>query len=329
MRAFRCRVEPWLAGMLLSLLLPMAWAADQGEEAVLARVGQTTISLGEFEARFQAGLRQRFYHGQVPDEQLAEYRQTLLQSMIDRLLLVAEARRQGLDSDPERVEKAVARISRRYESSPLWQQRGEQLRVSLRQGLMVDDLVDQLRQRLHASAAEPTEEALRDYYARHPDQFTTPQRLRVSLILLKVDPWAPESAWQAAIAEAGRLRQQIEDGQDFAELARLHSADGSASQGGDLGFLHRGMLAPEAEKIVDTLRPGQVSQPLRLLQGIALFRLQERQPARLNPFDKARQRVAELFQREQRQRLWQGLLARLRAATTVAVDHRLLVEVGR
>jgi len=56
--------------------------------------------------------------------------------------------------------------------------------------------------------------------------------------------------------------------------------------------------------------------------------LQERQSAQLNPFAQARQRVSELYQREQQQRLWQGLLARLRSATTVAVDYELLARVG-
>ncbi len=301
---------------------------EAGGDEILVRIGSDRITVGAFEAQFASGIRQRFYHGKVPAERLKAYREELLQSMIDRRLLVAEARRRGIRPDPARIDGAVARISRRYEKSRLWRQRGESLKVSLREGLKADDLIDQLHARLDALVGEPSDQDLRAYYEGHPEQFTTPERSRVAVILLKVDPWAPESAWQAALDEARSIRDRIEHGASFAEQARLHSADASADKGGDLGYIHRGMLSPEAEKVVDGLDLGQVSQPLRLLKGIALFRLADREPARLNPFESARERVRSLYLREERRRRWQGLIDRLRASTVIDVDRERLARIG-
>ncbi len=312
---------------LAFLSFPPLSAADGAD--VLARVDDRTITVDEFTGRFEAGLRQRFYHGRVPEARLDEYRRELLQSMIDRLLLVAEAKRRGIEADPARVEAAVARIGRRYEGSRLWREQGEDLVARLRAGLEIDDLIDRLRERVEADLPEASERELRDYYAAHPERFTTPERLRVSLILLKVDPWAPESAWQAAIDEAEGLRWRIASGADFAELARLHSSDRSAADGGDLGYVHKGMLAAEAERVVDELEIGEVSRPLRLLQGIALFRLEAREPPRLNGFDRARERVADLLRRERREARWRGLLERLRGAASIDVDRAVLAGIGQ
>lgn len=69
---------------------------------------------------------------------------------------------------------------------------------------------------------------------------------------------------------------------DFATLARTYSQDGSAAQGGDLGWAHPGMFVPEFERVMDQLAPGQISQPLISRFGVHLIQLTERRNATLS-----------------------------------------------
>jgi peptidyl-prolyl cis-trans isomerase SurA len=73
-----------------------------------------------------------------------------------------------------------------------------------------------------------------------------------------------------------QLKERIDNGVKFDELARLHSEDGSAAKGGDLGWLNPGDTVPEFQKAMDALQPGQVSEPVQSPFGWHLIQVLER-----------------------------------------------------
>lgn len=80
------------------------------------------------------------------------------------------------------------------------------------------------------------------------------------------------------------FKRRIEAGQaDFAELAREHSQDASARTGGDLGWASPGMFVPEFEEAINSLRPGQIAEPLVSRFGVHLVQLLERRQATMSP----------------------------------------------
>jgi len=91
----------------------------------------------------------------------------------------------------------------------------------------------------------------------------------------------------AARAQLAGFRQQIETGKaSFEELAKLHSQDGSATQGGDLGWANPGNMVPEFEKVMDSLKLGEISDPLVSRFGVHLVQVLERREAPLSMRDK-------------------------------------------
>ncbi len=100
-------------------------------------------------------------------------------------------------------------------------------------------------------------------------------------ILLRTNAQMSETAAAARLAE---YRRRIETGQaTFEALAREHSQDGSAKQGGDLGWAAPGRYVPEFEQAVESLQPGQVSEPVVTRFGVHLIQLVERREAPLTP----------------------------------------------
>lgn len=73
-----------------------------------------------------------------------------------------------------------------------------------------------------------------------------------------------------------QLKERIENGADFAELARLHSDDISARKGGDLGWLSPGDTVPEFERAMDSLQPGELSDPIQTPFGWHLIQVLKR-----------------------------------------------------
>ena len=104
---------------------------------------------------------------------------------------------------------------------------------------------------------------------------------RARHILLRVSLQLGETAARDKLNELKRL---IHSGKaDFAALAREHSQDGSAGQGGDLGWSNPGMFVPEFEEAMNKLAPGQISEPLVSRFGVHLIQLMERREVALKP----------------------------------------------
>lgn len=99
------------------------------------------------------------------------------------------------------------------------------------------------------------------------------QQTHARHILIKVNEVVSE-------AEAKRklqaVKERLDHGGDFAELARLYSQDGSAPKGGDLDWLYPGDTVPEFERAMDALKVGEVSQPVQSMFGWHLIQVLER-----------------------------------------------------
>jgi peptidyl-prolyl cis-trans isomerase SurA len=103
---------------------------------------------------------------------------------------------------------------------------------------------------------------------------------RARHILLRPSAQLNEAQARARLLD---FKKRVQAGQaDFAALAREHSQDGSAAQGGDLGWASPGMFVPEFENVMNQLAPGEVSEPLLSRFGLHLIQVQERRQAKLS-----------------------------------------------
>ncbi len=113
------------------------------------------------------------------------------------------------------------------------------------------------------------------YYDAHQDEFKVPARATVKAVVLSKTPTAADTA--AALERARRLRQEITDGTDFADVARRESADStSARQGGDLGTFPKGRMTPPFDSAVFAARVGRLTEPVKTSFGYHLIEVTKR-----------------------------------------------------
>jgi parvulin-like peptidyl-prolyl isomerase len=285
-------------------------------DTVFATVDDVEITRDAFERAVYAAARQTFYHGQPPGgEEFIEFRKSVADKMIVRELLLKEAERRGIEPDRASVDAQIAVYEDRYGDTERWQAEGPQMVAALRTKFDSDSVLEKLEAGVRT--VPPTDDAT---YDENPALFTQPAQNRASIILLGVPAAATPAVWQAAREEAARVLQRLQDGDAFEELASLHSSDKTASAGGDMGFLHKGTLSAAAEEAVNTLAIGEVSEPVQVLEGIAIFKLTGRKPAELRSFEEVRQRAGDLLARDAGEQQWNALVADLRAASEVVVD---------
>jgi parvulin-like peptidyl-prolyl isomerase len=151
----------------------------------------------------------------------------------------------------------------------------------------------------------PSEAELTEYYAKNQPRFVVPEQVNFSTIFL---PFLPARAGNKGIeatvqADAASLSARAKAGADFVELARRHSQHRpTAEQGGLVGWVTQEQLAPELAQVAFTLKPGEVSEPIRTPFGFQIIRINDRKPAGQRSFDEARGEIDLLRRHEQQTR---------------------------
>lgn len=317
-----------LATTAVAAAATAAVAAELDPETVFARVGDSVITFEEYNNAFGAAARGKFYHGKAPENEVAKLQRDVADKLVGRVLLLREAKRRGIAPDTAEIQKTIDAYEKRYGNSEQWKKTREQVLPGLTARLTDDSLVKQLEKTVRAiPAPQPAE--VEAYYEANKDKFTEPERMRVSSILLKVDPSSPPEARQQADAKAKELYKSLKDGADFATLARENSDDKSGVTGGDMGYLHKGMIPPAVQDMLATMKPGETSEPVHLLEGVAIIRLTERVESRQLPLERVLERATLLLKRDKSEAVWNELVAELRKATPAQIkdgDFLPLVE---
>ena len=170
---------------------------------------------------------------------------------------------------------------------------------------------------------EDNEDALRSVYENQVAMFTTPEQRRASHILISVNETTDDATALEAVA---RIKADLDAGADFATLAKEKSDDpGSASRGGDLGFLGKGLMDPKFEQVAFSLAANAVSEPVRSTFGYHLILVTDIRVSKTKPFEDAREDVRREYRRQQGEQLYYEQVEEL---TNLVFEHPDNLEVA-
>jgi peptidyl-prolyl cis-trans isomerase SurA len=256
--------------------------ADDSDETIadriIAVVNNDAITLAELQESI-VSYRQENQGGRSgpSDEDL---RRDFLTRLIDNRLQLQEADREKITVEDielneeflERIKKYGAKNEEEFEK--LIKSQGitiDSIKKRLREGLKVQKLV----RRKVTLRVSVTEGEINEYLDENRAKLETGLSFHARHILVTPEGDS-DVGWEAARIKAEMLRAQLQDGADFTELAKQHSRDATAKDGGDLGTLKRGELAPEVEAEILGLGVGQISRPVRSPLGYHVFRLESK-----------------------------------------------------
>lgn len=285
-----------------------------------AKVGDMYVTWIDYNNEYATETRKKFYHGKPSDDAVAAFQRQIGDTLVTNAMLVLEAKRRKIKPDEAFVKQQLDQYEQRFAKNPNWPEARPRVLPILTERVQNENLRSKLEE-LVRNVPAPSKKQLRKYYAEHQDKFTAPPATRVSVILIKVDPGAPDTDWQKASEQAQDLVKRLRAGEDFAELAREYSGDKTAEDGGDMGYLHEGMLPGLPAETVSKLQPGETSDPVNLMEGVGIFRLVERKEAKVNSFEASEPRAKELWLKEQSDNAWNSLIANLKKSTPVQVDE--------
>jgi len=122
-----------------------------------------------------------------------------------------------------------------------------------------------------------TPEEAQEFFDNHKADYTVPAKVRARQIVVRLPEDADEKVFEAKQQEARALFEQAKTATDFAALAREKSQDpATAAKGGDLGLVEKGKLSEDLGQVLFSMKPGDVRGPVRIEQGFAIVKVEER-----------------------------------------------------
>ena len=292
--------------------------------AVVARVNGKAILGRDLEQRVQSQLAGI---GNPPWNNLREdYRLGLttesLGALIASELLFQKATSAGIKASDAEVKTEFDKVAKSFSSDAEMNtelaNRGLDrtgLTKELARGLVVNKFVEEnIRKK-----AAVTETEAQQYYKDHTEEFRHPDLIRTSHILIRVPEGATAEQDSAARARATALLARLKKGEDFAKVAKENSMDASASEGGDVGYLAKGGLAPEYEDAAYALPVGGISDVVRTQFGYHIIKVTDKKKEGVASFEEVRAQLIDFLKNKQVEDQTDGYVIELRKAAKVEI----------
>jgi peptidyl-prolyl cis-trans isomerase C len=272
-----------LASKLQKAGMAKGKVTQEAGDIVIATVNGKPITMSEYNNKLK--LMSPFERARYSDE---DGHKKFLRTLIQRKLMLQEARRIKLDRDTEVLQKI------------------DQLLQEITERGLIETLVE--REVMNKTVV--TDEEAKRYYNQHKDEFTEKEQVKARHILV------------LTAEVAGEIRRALENGGDFAQLAETQSIDQhTAKNGGDLGYFERGQMVPEFEKSCFGLKVGEISGVVETQFGYHIIKLEDKKEAVTKVFYEVSDEIKKRLIADKQRAEYQKWLDRLEKKAKIEMDE--------
>jgi peptidyl-prolyl cis-trans isomerase C len=271
---------------------------------VVAKVNGKPIYEEQLKPEVENGLRMLGKYGmrkEAPDV-VQRLQSRALDKAIGEELIIQESQKLTIEDVDERVEQKLKALQGKYATEERFEEYLKQnnltmegVRGSLRAHVYVDEY---LRKK---GLAEPhiPEQRIREAYDRNPGSYSREETIKVSHILIAVDGTAGPEENEQALQKTEKIRKEILDGKDFAEMAKQHSDCNSASGGGSLGHIRKGYMPEEFDRVAFAMEKDAVSEVVKTKFGYHMIKVFDKKSAGVAPYEEVRDFIEKYLQQQE------------------------------
>ncbi len=331
--------------MIALLFLAVPVMADDSndtnnEEEIPAIVNGEKISMSELDSfantqqilmslyQTNQEFAQIIFQTEAGNEVIKEYRKKKLDELITKKLMVAEAKNREIKINQEKKDKIFNDYIERIKTQnnlteeKLLEALGNQGIESLDQyktmfleqsedGLLLNELQKQVLDEVTVS-----EDKVKNYYESNKPQFEVKEQVKTSHILFKTE----ERSEEEAKAEAEKIVKMLEEGKDFAELAKEYSEGPSASNGGDIGYITKDdNIALEYKEAAFSMNVDEVSEPVKSEFGYHVIKVTDKKEAGIQAFAEVKGEIESKLLNTKKQQTWEEFVRKLRDEAEIEV----------
>lgn len=226
---------------------------------------------------------QKMFGVTVKDEEKDKLKKDILNELISAELLYQASQKAGLGDLNKEVDSQLENIKKGFGSDEEFQ------KVLKERGIETKDLKEDIKKGVYINAylekdvfsklSPMTEDEKKQEYEANKDKLNVPDEVKASHVLIKVGEKATPEEKQKAKEKIDALRARAMSGEDFAKLAKENSEDGSASNGGDLGYFKQGDMVKPFEDAAFGLEKDQISPVVETQFGYHVIKVADKKAA--------------------------------------------------
>jgi len=266
------------------------------DAAPAARVNGSEIPMSELKTAVLSVVLQNGMDASHTEAFMEQFGPRILDQLIQGEILYQEAVKSGFAADSQEIDSSFSGISGRYATPEEFQSEMEArgfTEITIRENMARQITIQKFIGGTIVPEAQVPEETVKAAYDQNPANFTHPEELKASHILIKLADTDPQEKKDDALKRAKKIVSLArEDGADFALLAREHSEGPSAASGGDLGFFTKGRMVKPFEDAAFSLEVGRVSEPVLTQFGYHVIKIIERREAVTSSFEEVKEKLA-------------------------------------
>lgn len=302
--------------LAIVLVLGLAFAATgcKSDKNVAARVNGEVITLDELNAQVDQLKKQypTMFEGTDGEGRLLDFKQRLLDNLINAKLVQAAAKKQGISVTDADVTAQIKQLKANFKDTAQFEQALKTagmdeagLEKQVREQLLTSKLIA----KLSANAEKPTDAEIKAYYDANKSQFEQKAATRASHILFKADDKAT----------AEKVLAQVKAGGDFAALAKQYSQDpGSAANGGDLGWPTTPYVA-EFQAALSKLKIDEISPLVKTTYGWHIIKATATREASTKTLKEATAQIEQILAQQDKADLYNKYIADLRKDAEIEI----------
>jgi parvulin-like peptidyl-prolyl isomerase len=297
-------------------------------EQIIVKVNGEILTKTEFEQRQVQAIRQSKTAVASEDDlkkAIANVTPQLILDTVDELILIQRGKELGYKLDDAQYENIVKQIRKDNKLDD-----DEKFAQALKsEGMSEADLRRSLEKQMIISRVQGaevmqkvaiTEDEARKYHAEHQDQFTTPGTVTLREIFVALpasEQGVNVAAEEETKAKVEALRARVLAGESFETVAAAESTAPSKANGGLIGPLNQAELAPALQTLLEKMKPGDVSEPLRTAKGYQLLKLDAVTPAKVLTAEEAHDKIADRLYDQKRVAEMKKYLVKLRSQAII------------
>jgi peptidyl-prolyl cis-trans isomerase C len=288
--------------------------------SVLAHVNSENVTKADFE-RLLRNIELN-NGAPVPAERREEIYRKVLEELITYTLLRQEAKARNFTASDAEVEQQLDTMKQAARGEDAFKKALAERKMTLdrlKTDAKTEIAIAKMMNAQVASTTEATDAEVKDFYDKNPDRFKRAESVRASHILLMVDPAADEATKQQTTTKIDGILKRSKAGEDFAALAKQNSQDGSAAQGGDLGYFPKEKMVPAFSDVAFALKTGEVSDVVTTQFGVHIIKVTDRKPAGTVPLEEVGPRVKEFLTEQKKQQQAQAFIEQVRQKAKIEV----------
>jgi len=293
--------------------------------AITAVVNDDIITLNDVNREAKTALSEAEKKGALNDADRHKIRLAALDLLIEKRLTEQKIRELNIKVSEDEIRQAIDDVRKQNNFTSQ-----EALVTALAgQGLSLDQYRSQLREQLEKlklvsmevrSKVQVGEAEMREYYTANIAKYSEEESYRARHIFFKTGKKATSDEIKHTKTTALAVLADARNGKDFAELAKKFSEDPAARKdGGDLGSFKKGDMQPELEKVIFSLKPGEISELVNTPIGFHIIKLEAKVDGTIKPFDSVKAEIEETIYRKKSEERFSQWAAELRSKASIDI----------